>query len=120
MQMDAGTSVAHDRLFKQEILCSKVCPVLGMEASHPLCFCLTVHFVCRWMGNLRFTVGAVQQIMQGKTHHARIAVLPCDHAEAAIQQSRTTSGMTPLPRPLMFPPCPALAVCGHQVSQGLL
>ncbi|KAL3160513.1 hypothetical protein ABBQ32_010818 [Trebouxia sp. C0010 RCD-2024] len=41
----------------------------------------------RWMGNIRFTVGALQQIMQGKTHHARIAVLPYDQAEAAIQHS---------------------------------
>lgn len=45
------------------------------------------------MGNVRFTVGAVQQIMQGKTHHARIAVLPRDHAEAAVQQSGAMPGM---------------------------
>lgn len=72
------------------------------------------------MGNLRFTVGAVQQIMQGKTHHARIAVLACDHAEATIQQSRTTSGMPPLSLSPPLPPLPAfltltsaLAVCDH-------
>ena len=41
----------------------------------------------RWIGNLRFTLGAVQQILQGKTHHARIAVLPCQHAEATVQDS---------------------------------
>lgn len=43
--------------------------------------------VLRWMGNMRFTVGALQQIMQGKTHCARIAVLPCDQAEASMQRS---------------------------------
>ena len=40
--------------------------------------------VCRWMGNVRFTLGAVQQILQGKTHHARIAVLPYQHADTML------------------------------------
>ena len=32
------------------------------------------------MGGLRFTVGAVQQIMKGETHSANIAVLPHEQA----------------------------------------
>ena len=45
------------------------------------------------MGNLRFTVGAIQQIVQGSRHHARIAVLPYEDAQAAVQHSKATSGV---------------------------
>lgn len=37
------------------------------------------------MGSLRFTLGAIQQIFQGKTHQAHIAVLPHDRAENILQ-----------------------------------
>ncbi len=39
------------------------------------------------MGNLRFTLGAIQQILQGKTHQAHIAVLPLAKADAILQDA---------------------------------
>jgi len=42
---------------------------------------------CRWMGNLRFTLGAIQQILQGKTHQAHIAVLPQAQADTILQDA---------------------------------
>ena len=39
------------------------------------------------MGNLRFTLGAIQQIMQGKTHQAHIAVLPLAQADTILQHA---------------------------------
>ncbi len=41
----------------------------------------------RWMGNLRFTLGAIQQILQGKTHQAHIAVLPHAQADTILQDA---------------------------------
>ncbi|KAL0044874.1 hypothetical protein WJX82_000765 [Trebouxia sp. C0006] len=41
----------------------------------------------RWMGNLRFTLGAIQQILQGKTHQAHIAVLPLAKADTILQDA---------------------------------
>ncbi len=39
------------------------------------------------MGNLRFTLGAIQQILQGKTHQAHIAVLPLAKADTILQDA---------------------------------
>lgn len=39
------------------------------------------------MGNLRFTLGAIQQILQGKTHQAHIAVLPLAQADTVLQHA---------------------------------
>lgn len=39
------------------------------------------------MGSLRFTLGAIQQILQGKTHQAHIAVLPHGQAEDTLQDA---------------------------------
>ena len=40
--------------------------------------------MCRWMGGIRFTVGALQQILLSKTHTAHIAILPQEPAEALL------------------------------------
>lgn len=44
------------------------------------------------MGGLRFTVGALQQIVLSKTHAARIAILPQDQAEPLLQDVATEDG----------------------------
>ena len=66
------------------------CCFVQFQRGYLLLLAWSTGVVSRWMGNMRFTVGALQQIMQGKTHHARIAVLPYDQAEAAIQHSTPT------------------------------
>ncbi|KAL0029421.1 hypothetical protein WJX77_006321 [Trebouxia sp. C0004] len=46
----------------------------------------------RWMGNLRVTLGAIQQILQGKTHQAHIAVLPLAQADTMLQDAADDAG----------------------------
>ena len=53
------------------------------------------------MGGLRFTVGALQQIVLSKTHAARIAILPQDQAEPLLQDVATEDG-EPDMCPLVF------------------
>lgn len=44
-------------------------------------------FPCRWMGDARFTVGALQQILWRRSHRLRLAYLPTnrDAVQAAVQ-----------------------------------
>lgn len=46
----------------------------------------------RWMGGIRFTLGAVQQIMLSKTHAARVAILPQEQAEPLLQDVTADNG----------------------------
>lgn len=46
----------------------------------------------RWMGGIRFTLGAVQQIMLSKTHAARVAILPQEQAEPLLQDVSADNG----------------------------
>lgn len=42
----------------------------------------------RWMGNLRFTIGAIQQIFQGKTYQAHVAVVPHQSVQSSPEAAK--------------------------------
>ena len=46
----------------------------------------------RWIGPVRFTIGALQQILLKRQHTARIAYLPAEAAEAAASAGKSSDG----------------------------
>lgn len=46
------------------------------------------------MGGIRFTLGALQQIMQSKIHEAHVAILPQEQAEPLLQDVSADNGGT--------------------------
>lgn len=56
------------------------------------CISVYVLLMYRWMGGIRFTVGALQQIVLSKTHQARIAILPQGQAKPLLQDPSHDNG----------------------------